>query len=122
MNWSLNVRSKEELEQRSRDVYGETDEKVDQALSALDDWIKKSPHLQKIRYDRQVKFFSKLNPLVSAFLPPWMRAQRGEDKERTRLLLLGQIEPACLVLWLGPKPGFHPANLESRGISALGRL
>ena len=28
LNWSLNVRSKDELEQRSKDVYGETDEKV----------------------------------------------------------------------------------------------
>ena len=30
-------------------------EQVDQALAALDEWIKKSPHLQKIRCDRQVK-------------------------------------------------------------------
>ena len=28
LDWTLNVRSKEELEQRSKDVYGETDEKV----------------------------------------------------------------------------------------------
>ena len=68
------MRSKEEMEQRSKDVYGETDEKVhfflmnskhnslnsfldqvDQALAALVDWIKKSPHLQKSRYDRQVE-------------------------------------------------------------------
>ena len=34
-----------------------------------------------------------------------MRAQRGEDKERTRLLLLRQVQPACLVLQLGPNPG-----------------
>ena len=33
LNWGLNVRSKEELEQRSKDVYGETDEKVDLFLS-----------------------------------------------------------------------------------------
>ena len=33
LNWNLNVRSKEELEQRSKDVYGETDEKVDLFLS-----------------------------------------------------------------------------------------
>ena len=72
LDWTLNVRSKEELEQRSKDVYGETDEKVHlflrkhnslnsfleqvgQALAALNDWIKKSPHLQKSRYDRQVE-------------------------------------------------------------------
>ena len=29
LDWTLNVRSKEELEQRSKDVYEETDEKVE---------------------------------------------------------------------------------------------
>jgi len=57
LNWDLNVKSQEELVQRSRDVYKETDEKLDQALGALEEWIKKSPHLQQIRQDRQFLLF-----------------------------------------------------------------
>ena len=34
-------------------------EQVGQALAALDDWIKKSPQLQKSRYDRQVEIVYK---------------------------------------------------------------
>ena len=38
LNWDLNVKSKEELVQRSRDVYKETDEQV---ILALASWMKR---------------------------------------------------------------------------------
>ena len=37
LNWDLNVKSQEELVQRSRDVYKETDEKVSLAITS---WMK----------------------------------------------------------------------------------
>ena len=97
---------------------------MDQALGALEEWIKKSPHLQQIRQDRQViihvmyfhlivshKYFHLIISVsVFAFLPAWLRPQCGEDEEGARLLLLSEVKLASVVLWLGPNPSETPSQ------------
>ena len=97
---------------------------MDQALGALEQWIKKSPHLQQIRQDRQVirhvmyfhlivshKYFHLIISVsVFAFLPAWLRPQCGEDEEGARLLLLSEVKLAGVVLWLGPNPSEAPSQ------------
>ena len=97
---------------------------MDQALAALEEWIKKSPHLQQIRQDRQViihvmyfhlivshKYFHLIISVsVFAFLPAWLRPQCGEDEEGTRLLFLSEVKLAGVVLWLGPNPSETPSQ------------
>ena len=97
---------------------------MDQALGALEEWIKKSPHLQQIRQDRQViihvmyfhlivshKYFHLIISVsVSAFLPAWLWPQCGEDEEGAGLLLFSEVKLASLVLWLGPNPSETPSQ------------
>ena len=109
------MRSNEELEQRSKDVYGETDQKVDfflrkhnslnsfldqvdQALAALDDWIKKSPHLQKIRYDRQVECQKCISQTESSSFCSSSSVDAGTASRRQRkdLTSTSLSSPACL--------------------------
>jgi len=57
LDWTLNVRSEEELAETAREKYKEEPEQVKQAVAELQNWIQKNPHLENIRADSQFLLF-----------------------------------------------------------------